>query len=111
MRHFNSRLLMLVLAGSLAASTALGQTPQPTITSVQGSYIGTASPMATSVTAGVTGVELTITGTNFGLFGDVSFSELVWVPSTGGCPVRPVGHSCVLPAYHGLRLGDCSSPS
>jgi hypothetical protein len=93
MRHFNSRLLMLVPAVSLAASVALGQpAPQPVITSVQGSYVSTpSSPLATSVTAGVTNLLLTITGTDFDLSEQPPVSKLVWVPSAGGCPVA----SCV----------------
>jgi hypothetical protein len=96
MRHFNSRLFVFLLAGSLAATVALGQVaPPPAITSVQGSYVETESPMATSVTAGVTDMMLTVTGTNFALSRGNEQAQLVWVPSAGGCPVT----SCVFDVY------------
>jgi hypothetical protein len=102
MRHFNSRFFMLILAVSLAASVAFGQTAaQPAIASVLASYASTpSSPLTTSVTAGVSGLMLTVTGTNFALNypfaagypdGSPPQSQLVWVPSAGGCPIA----SCV----------------
>ncbi len=102
MRHYDIRILLPFVAALAAAPLAVAQTAPPpsppVITDVRANsgISDYTEPQATGITAGLTDIALTVTGSNFNFspnFGPAS--TLVWIPSSGVCPVE----SCTFYVY------------
>lgn len=101
MRHYDTRISVLLLAALVAAPLAAQDFQTPVITSVLGatSYSDLMAPLTPSVTAGLVGVDgmsalgLVVTGSNFAV--GTNGTTMVWVPSGGGCPIA----SCEFAAF------------